>query len=419
MNMVDIIGKQVHGNMLADTEIKFIINGYTNGSIPDYQMSAFLMAVCFNGFNDKQTAYMTKCMAESGNMLDLSGIDGIVTDKHSTGGVGDKTSLAVVPIAAACGVKTAKMSGRGLGFTGGTIDKLEAIPGFNTSVSFDKFIEQVNKVGAAIIAQTENLAPADKKIYALRDVTGTIDCIPLIASSIMSKKLASGADAIVLDVKYGSGAFMKTKEQARKLADLMVNIGQNNGKRMKALITDMNMPLGEAVGNSLEVTEAVNTLKGIGPHDFQNLCISLAASMIEISTDGISYEKCVEMAENSIRSGAAFEKFRQMVNAQGGNTDYIYNTDLFEKAKYIREIKAKKSGVISYMNTEQIGIISRNLGAGRKKLGDKIDFSAGLMIKNKNGDSVNSNDIIAVLYTNNENYAEIAENEYLNSIQIK
>ena len=415
MNMIEIISKQKNGEVLSNDEIKFVIDGYTNGNIPDYQMSAFLMALCFTGFNDYQTGYMTKCMAESGDILDLSGIDGVVVDKHSTGGVGDKTTLAVVPIVAACGGKVAKMSGRGLGHTGGTIDKLESIEGFNTALPFEEFIDLVNSNGAAIVSQTKNLAPADKKIYALRDVTGTVDCLPLIASSIMSKKLASGADAVVLDVKYGSGAFMKTKEQAQHLADLMISIGQHNGKKMKALITDMNVPLGEAVGNSLEVIEAIQTLKGHGPKDFYDLCIDISASMLEISI-GQPYDKCAEMAKDSICSGAALNKLRQIIESQGGNINFIDDTGLFKKPRYIKEVKSKMSGRICSMNTEQIGMTACELGAGRRKLNDNIDYSAGIIVKKKIGEFVEKNDILALLYTNNKDCLEVSEAEYFNSI---
>lgn len=418
MNMIDIIKKQKNGAGLSDNEIKFVIEGYTNGAIPDYQMSAFLMAMCFTGMDESRTAYMTRCMAASGDMPDLSEINGVIVDKHSTGGVGDKTTLVVVPIVAACGIKVAKMSGRGLGYTGGTIDKLEAIPGFNTALPFKTFIELVNTVGAAVVCQMQNLAPADKKIYALRDVTGTVDCMPLIASSIMSKKLASGADAIFLDVKYGSGAFMKTKEEAQQLADIMISIGQSSGKRMKALISDMNVPLGEAVGNTLEVIEAVDTLKGCGAKDFYDLCIDISASMLELALQQ-PYNKCVEMAVNSIKSGTALEKFRQIVKAQCGDIRYIDNTDLFKKSKYVKEVKSKKCGRIRSMNTEQIGMISGKLGAGRLKLDDKIDYSAGIIIKKKTGDIVKKNDTLAVLHANNIAYLEEAEEEYFNSIFIE
>lgn len=417
-SMVSLIEKQKRGAKLTEDEIEYIISGYTDGSVPDYQMSAYLMAVCFTGLSDDLAAYMTKCMAESGRMLDMSAVGGVVVDKHSTGGVGDKTTLAVVPIVAACGGKVAKMSGRGLGFTGGTIDKLESIPGFKTEISTDEFVELVRKNGAAIVSQMSDLAPADKKIYALRDVTGTVDCLPLIASSVMSKKIASGAAAVVLDVKYGSGAFMKQKADAEKLAALMTRIGDKNNLKTKTVISSMDQPLGAAVGNDLEVAEAVRTLKGEGPKDFHDLCIELAASMLEL-TLGQPYNSCAKAAEDSIRSGAALDKLIQIVSAQGGDARYIADIEQFNKARYIFEVTAEKSGVIKTMDTERIGEVSCMLGAGRKKLGDKIDFAAGLMVYRKLGDKVTAGDVIARLHTNDPDVVEIATEKYRGSIVIE
>ena len=416
-NMIELREKQRHGEKLEKDEIKYIIDGYTYDEIPGYQMSAYLMAVCFTGLDDELTAYMTECMAKSGDMLDLSQVDGVVADKHSTGGVGDKTTLAVVPIVAACGGKVAKMSGRGLGFTGGTIDKLEAIKGFNTNISFDRFIENINTVGAAIIGQMQNLTPADKKIYALRDVTGTVDCLPLIASSVMSKKLASGAESIVLDVKHGSGAFMKNSKDARRLAELMTKIGESAGRRVKAVITSMDEPLGEAVGNSLEVVEAVNTLKNKGPKDFYKLCIELSASMLELSL-GLSYDECAALAEQSVKSGAALEKLAAIVSSQDGDAEYILNTENFEKAACIVTVKANRSGTIKSMNTEKIGMVSCMLGAGRETLDSRINPSAGLIIKKKTDDKVACGDVLAYLHTDDAGCIPKAETEYLNSINI-
>ena len=310
MDIIDIIIKQKNGIDLSDSEIEYLINGYTQGIIPDYQMSAYLMALCFTGANEKVISKMTMCMANSGDILNLSGISGTVVDKHSTGGVGDKTTLVVGPCVAACGGKVAKMSGRGLGYTGGTIDKLESIKNFNTQIPVERFIDIINEIGISIVGQLKNLAPADKKIYSLRDVTGTVDCIPLIASSIMSKKIASGANAIVLDVKYGSGAFMKTYKNAKELAETMIKIGNQNGKKVKALLTDMNEPIGNTVGNSLEVIEAIQTLKGNGPKDFLELCIDISSVMLQLEFVDKSVDECRKMALDSIENGTALNKFR-------------------------------------------------------------------------------------------------------------
>lgn len=419
MDAISIIYKQKQGKSLSKNEIDYLVNGYVSGDIPDYQMSAYLMAVCFTGLDDKTLSHLTLAMAESGDMIDLSKINGVVVDKHSTGGVGDKTTLIIAPIVAACGGKVAKMSGRGLGHTGGTIDKFESIPGFKTELSLESFIDTVNVVGVSVVGQMRNLTPADKKIYAIRDVTATVDSIPLIASSVMSKKIASGADAIVLDVKYGSGAFVKTVHDAKVLGGLMQKIGESNGRRVKVLISDMSEPLGCAVGNSIEVIEAVEMLKGKGPKDLYDLCIKLSASMLELSFCNLSYNDCEKMVLESIESGRAFEKLCELVRAQGGDIEYIKNTSLFEKPKYIREVKSARSGIISSMNTEQIGNVAGLLGAGRKKLSDKIDYSAGLYVKMKIGDSCKKGDVVAVLMTNNVDVLDEAENMYIDSLNIK
>lgn len=417
-SMPELINKQKRREKLTKSEIKYIIDGYVCGSIPDYQMSAFLMAMCFTGFDDESTAYLTQCMAESGDILDLSGISGVVADKHSTGGVGDKTSLVVVPIVASCGGKVAKMSGRGLGFTGGTIDKLESIRGFNVNLSLDKFVDNVNKVGAAIVGQMGNLTPADKKIYALRDVTSTIDCLPLIASSIMSKKIAAGAEVIVLDVKYGSGAFMKNYDEADKLAKLMTRIGELAGKKVKALITSMEQPLGEAVGNSLEIVEAINTLNDKGPEDLTKLCVELSASMLELSL-GKAFDECAKAAYDSIKSGSAFNKFKEIVTAQGGDVHYVNDISSINRAKYIREVKADFDGAIKSMNTEKIGMVSCMLGAGRTTLDSVINYAAGLTVNKKLGSSVKRGDVIAVLHTDDRDCLDIAEREYKNCLEVE
>ena len=415
MDIIDIIIKQKNGIDLSDSEIEYLINGYTQGIIPDYQMSAYLMALCFTGANEKVISKMTMCMANSGDILNLSGISGTVLDKHSTGGVGDKTTLVVGPCVAACGGKVAKMSGRGLGYTGGTIDKLESIKNFNTQIPVERFIDIINEIGISIVGQLKNLAPADKKIYSLRDVTGTVDCIPLIASSIMSKKIASGANAIVLDVKYGSGAFMKTEREARELAELMVRIAKAHGKKVTALLTDMDCPLGNAVGNSLEVVEAVECLQGRAPEDYTLLTTELAAQMLFFAEKG-SLEECRVECEKAVESGAAFRKFKEMVAAQGGNTAQIEDTSLFPKAKYSRIVRAETSGYISRIDTELYGTASVLLGAGRLKKEDVIDPTAGIRILKKTGDRAEAGDGIAVLFASDEALFEPAQRVLSKSI---
>jgi pyrimidine-nucleoside phosphorylase len=417
MRMYDIIKKKRDGLALTEQEIHFFIDGYVKGEIPDYQAAAFLMAVYYKGMNLDETRALTFAVRDSGVTLDFSNIDGIRVDKHSTGGVGDKTSLVVAPIVASLGVKVAKMSGRGLGHTGGTIDKLEAIPGFQTDLSEEEFISIVNDLGVCIVGQSHELAPADKKLYALRDVTATVDCLPLIVSSIMGKKLAADDDCIVLDVKTGSGAFCKTVEESVRLASVMVDIGKSAGKKMLALITDMDRPLGANIGNSLEVIEAINTLRGNGPEDFTEVCIILATNMIYLAGKG-TMEECEVMVKKAIADGSALETLAKMVKAQHGDNSVIYNPELFPKAKYSREIKADKSGYIVRVDTEGYGIASLLLGAGRNTKEESIDFSAGITLVKKTGDKVEKGDVIAIMYTNDENRFGSAIDRFMKSTEI-
>ena len=419
MDIIDIIIKQKNGIDLSDSEIEYLINGYTQGIIPDYQMSAYLMALCFTGANEKVISKMTMCMANSGDILNLSGISGTVLDKHSTGGVGDKTTLVVGPCVAACGGKVAKMSGRGLGYTGGTIDKLESIKNFNTQIPVERFIDIINEIGISIVGQLKNLAPADKKIYSLRDVTGTVDCIPLIASSIMSKKIASGANAIVLDVKYGSRAFMKTYKEAKELAETMIKIGNQNGKKVKALLTDMNEPIGNTVGNSLEVIEAIQTLKGNGPKDFLELCIDISSAMLQLEFVEKSVDECRKMALDSIENGTALNKFRELVFLQNGDVECIDDTNKFPKSKYSLEVKANMSGQITKMDSEKIGKTACLLGAGRQSLNDKINHSAGIFINKKTDSYISKSDVLAVLYTDKKEILDFTKEYYLDSLTIE
>ncbi len=379
MRMYDIIAKKRDGKGLDDAEIRFFVNGYTAGEIPDYQMSALLMAIYFNGMSEQETASLTQYMSMSGDILDLTYFGEASVDKHSTGGVGDKTTLIAAPIAASCGCKVAKMSGRGLGHTGGTADKLESIKGYKTDLSSDEFFNIVNKVGVAVVTQSGNLTPADKKLYALRDVTATVESIPLITSIVMSKKLASGAKNIVLDVKYGSGAFMKTKDDACVLAQSMVNIGKMCGRKTAALITDMNTPLGYAVGNSLEVIEAINVLKGRQKGDIYEISVALAGNMIALSQN-ITEQEGLKKAKLALDSGMAFLKMREWISAQGGDTDCIDDTSNFETADYCMEIKADTAGFISALDCEKIGTAAAVLGAGRLKKDDNIVLSAGIKL---------------------------------------
>ena len=390
MRMYDLIEKKKHGEVLTNEEIKFMIDGYVGGEIPDYQMSAMLMAVWFNGMTDAEITELTKVMAHSGDMIDLSAIEGKKVDKHSTGGVGDKTTLIVAPIVAACGGKVAKMSGRGLGHTGGTVDKLEAIPGYRTALDRKEFFDTVNKCGLSLIGQSGNLAPADKKLYALRDVTATVDSIPLIASSIMSKKLAAGSDCILLDVKTGSGAFMKTLDDSIKLAQTMVAIGEGAGRRTVALITDIG------IGNSLEVIESMDVLKGKGPDDLTEVSLQLAANMLYLLEKG-SLEECRKLAEKSIEDGTAFEAFCKMVKAQGGDDSVLRDYSKFAQAPYKKDILAERDGFITKMNAEAVGVTSVVLGAGRETKESDIDFSAGLILHKKYGDEVKKGDSLVTL----------------------
>ena len=395
-----------------------MIREYVAGEIPDYQMSAFLMAVYFKGMTEEETLAMTQAVAHSGEMVDLSGIDGVKVDKHSTGGVGDKTTMIIAPIVAACGVKVAKMSGRGLGHTGGTVDKLESIPGLQTSLSREEFFNVVNQTGLSVIGQSGNLAPADKKLYALRDVTATVDSIPLIAVSIMSKKLAAGNDCILLDVKTGSGAFMKSIDDSIALAKEMVAIGENAGRKTVALITDMDIPLGHNIGNSLEVIEAVETLKGNGPKDLTEVCVHLASNMLYLAGKG-TLEECKVLVRQVIANGEALKRLAAMVEAQGGDSAVIFDTDKFAKAAYAHEVLAKKSGYITFMDTESCGIASAMLGAGRETKDSQIDFAAGIILKKKVGDYVEAGEPIAVFYADHEALFAAAEQRYQDAVTIQ
>ena len=415
MRMYDIILKKRANLPLTDEEIRFVIDGYVKGEIPDYQVSALLMTIVFNGMNARELGTLTLAMAQSGNMVDLSNIDGITVDKHSTGGVGDKTTLIIAPLVAACGGKVAKMSGRGLGHTGGTIDKMESIPNLKVSLEKDAFINQVNQIGLAVIGQSEGLAPADKKLYALRDVTGTVDSIPLIASSVMSKKLASGAQAILLDVKVGSGAFMKNIEDARELAKAMVDIGKENGRSVKAILTDMDRPLGHAIGNALEIREVIDTLKGHGPEDLTHECIIMAAHMLVLSHI-CDYETALSRVQEALDSGAALERLRMMIDAQDGDSRVIDDESLLAIGKFTYDVTAPQDGYITHMNTEQCGIASVMLGAGRTVKDGPIDYSAGILMHKKTGDSVTVGECIATLYASDESLLSNAAKTYLEAI---
>lgn len=417
MRMYDLIKKKRDGKSLTAQEIKWFIENYVNGTIPDYQVSALLMAIYFNGMDLEETTALTFAVRDSGDTLDFSDVKGIRVDKHSTGGVGDKTSLIVAPIVATLGVKVAKMSGRGLGHTGGTVDKLESIPGFNTGLGVDEFLKIVNRVGIAIVGQSAELAPADKLLYALRDVTATVESLPLIVSSIMGKKLAADDDCIVLDVKTGSGSFMKTVEDSKRLARLMVDIGKQAGKKMLALITDMDRPLGFNIGNILEVKEAVETLRGKGPSDLTEICIALAAHMLSLAEKG-TYEQCEAQVKKVIADGSALKTFADMVEAQGGDSRVIYDTSLFERAKFSRVVKAEKSGYIVKVDTEGYGTAALLLGAGRNTKEDKIDFTAGIILSKKTGDFVKAGEAIATLYTNSGEKLDAGERKLIESTVI-
>ncbi len=417
MNFIDIIRKKKNGLELTKKEIECFAQSAANETVPDYQLSALLMAICFNGLNSRETLELTEAMAHSGDMADLSAIDGIKVDKHSTGGVGDKTTLIVAPIVAECGVKVAKMSGRGLGHTGGTVDKLEAIPGYRTSLDADEFVSIVNKCGLCVVGQSGKLCPADKKLYSLRDVTATVDNVSLIASSIMSKKLAGGADCIVLDVKCGSGAFMKDKSSAVELAEEMVEIGRGAGKKIAALITDMDVPLGKYIGNSLEIIEAVETLKGNGPDDLTEVSVLLAAKLLELADKG-DFNYCKELALSKIKDGSALKRLAEMVKLQGGDASYIYDTSLFKKAEFELEIKSDRNGYIVHMNTSEIGSVCVLLGAGRQKKEDRIDPAAGIVLHKKMGDYCQKGDVLATLYSSNEELFSEAIKKFNDSLEL-
>ncbi len=406
MRMIDLIEKKRDGYKLSQEEINFIIEGYTKGEIPDYQVSAFLMAVYCKGMDDEESTNLALAMLESGDKLDLSEIEGVKVDKHSTGGVGDKTSLVLAPLVASFGCNFAKMSGRGLGHTGGTLDKLESIEGFNIAVSPEDFIKQVKKTQIAIVGQTGNLTPADKKLYALRDVTATVSSIPLIASSIMSKKLASGANAICLDVKVGAGAFMKNIDDARKLAKLMCQIGTNCGRHMTAVLTNMEEPLGLAVGNALEVKEAIATLNGNGPKDLLNLCLEIGSYLLVDAKKFTTLEEAKAAMIENINNKKALGKLIELVEAQGGNTNYITNPELFAKANEVVEVKALKSGCVNHIDALGIGHAAMILGAGRETLEDKIDMAVGIVLNKKVGDMVKEGDVLCYIHTNGKNTEE-------------
>lgn len=420
MLIEEIIEKKRDKKELTREEISFFIKGYVNNEIPDYQASALLMAIYLNGMNKKEIGILTDEMRVSGEVWDLSDIPGLKVDKHSTGGVGDKVSLVLGPMVCSCGAKLAKMSGRGLGHTGGTIDKLESIPGFKTTQTYEQFKKQVKDVGMVIIGQDKNIDPADKKLYALRDVTATVSSIPLIASSIMSKKLASGADCILLDVKYGSGAFMKTIEEAKNLATTMVDIGKELNKDVKAEITDMDQPLGYAVGNNLEVKEVIDTLKGNGPKDLYELCLYSGSIMLKQSKIFDDLDKAKEALIENINNGKAFEKFKEFVAAQGGDVSYIENPEKFDVCKNIVPVYSKEDGFVNRIDALAIGKASMRLGGGREKLDDIIDMAAGIVLNKKIGDKVAKGELLATLYTNkNEEIIEEVHEEVLTAFYIK
>ncbi len=417
MRMYDIIDKKKLAGSLTDEEINFVVKNFVDGKIPDYQMSALLMAIWFNGLDERELTALTTAMVHSGDMIDLSAIRGKKVDKHSTGGVGDKTTLIVAPIVAACGGKVAKMSGRALGHTGGTVDKLESIPGYRTELSRQEFFDTVNSCGLSLIGQSGNLAPADKKIYALRDVTATVDSLPLIASSIMSKKLAAGSDCILLDVKTGSGAFMKNLDDAIKLAETMVAIGENAGRRTVALITDMDTPLGFGIGNSIEVAESMDVLKNRGADDLTKISLELAANMLYLVDKG-TLEDCRKLAEKSVADGSAFETFCKMVKAQGGDDSVLRDYDKFPKAPCACEILADNDGFVAKMNAELLGKISVMLGAGRETKDSPIDYSAGIILRKKFGDEVHAGESLATLYCSNEKLFDAAEKNFRAAVEV-
>lgn len=412
MRMVDLIELKKNNGELNDKQIQFFIDGYVQGDIPDYQVSALLMAMCFTGLTIQETTHLTKAMAYSGELMDFSKINGVIVDKHSTGGVGDKTTLIIAPLVAACGAKIAKMSGRGLGHTGGTLDKLESIPGFSIFKNRDEIIKQVNDIGIALVGQTDNLVPADKKLYALRDVTGTVSCMPLIASSIMSKKIASGADTILLDVKYGQGAFMKTKEEAIQLANMMIAIGKTCQKDTRAIISAMNQPLGHTVGNTLEVIEAIETLQGKGPEDLEKLCIEIASEMLLQANIYEHKEKAESVLNKMLHNGKAYEKFKQLVVAQGGDVSYIENPRCFKLGNVMIKLTSRKTGYIRSLDARALGLVTMQLGGGRQLKDDVIDHGVGIVLYKKIGDLVQKGDDLMCIYANKNVNQEIVNQLY-------
>ncbi|KXZ23293.1 thymidine phosphorylase [Bacillus nakamurai] len=414
MRMVDLIIKKQNGKELTTEEIQFFVKGYTDGSIPDYQASALAMAIFFQDMTDQERADLTMAMVNSGETIDLSAIEGIKVDKHSTGGVGDTTTLVLAPLVAALGVPVAKMSGRGLGHTGGTIDKLEAIEGFHVELSKDEFIKLVNRDKVAVIGQSGNLTPADKKLYALRDVTGTVNSIPLIASSIMSKKIAAGADAIVLDVKTGAGAFMKTDEDAVNLAKAMVRIGNNVGRQTMAVISDMSQPLGYAIGNALEVEEAIDTLRGEGPEDLNELVLTLGSQMVVLAKKAETLEEARAKLQEVMKNGKALEKFKEFLNNQGGDGSVVDDPSKLPQAAYKIDVPAKEAGVVSEIVADEIGVAAMLLGAGRATKEDDIDLAVGIMLRKKVGDKVEKGEALVTLYANRENVDEVIAKIYGN-----
>lgn len=412
MRMVDVIEKKRNGEELTTEEIKFFVNGYTEGKIPDYQVSSLMMAIYFQDMNDRERADLTMAMVESGDKIDLSGIEGVKVDKHSTGGVGDTTTLSLAAMVAAVGVPVAKMSGRGLGHTGGTIDKLESISGFHVELSSEQFTKQVNDIKMAVIGQSGNLTPADKKLYALRDVTGTVPSIPLIASSIMSKKIAAGADAIVLDVKTGEGAFMKTLEDSISLAKAMVQIGNRVGRNTMAIISDMSQPLGYAIGNALEVKEAIDTLKGNGPEDLQELCYTLGAQMVVLGGKAKTIEEARSLLVEVVQNGKAIEVFKKFIEAQGGDASVVDNPSLLPQAKFQIELPAKQDGYVAKMEADEIGVAAMLLGAGRATKESEIDLAVGLILHKKVGDQVKQGESLATIYSNTEDVQNVLDKLY-------
>lgn len=418
MRMYDIINKKKRGGQLSEEEINFLVEGYTKGEIPDYQMSALMMAICFQGMDEQETLHLTLAMRDSGEVLDLSAIQGIKVDKHSTGGVGDKTSLVLTAMVAALGIPVAKMSGRGLGHTGGTIDKLECFPGFSTALTTEQFYENVNRIKVAIMGQTVNLAPADKKLYALRDVTATVDQISLIASSIMSKKLAANADAIVLDVKTGNGAFMKTEEEAFALAKEMVQIGMGSGKQMAAVVTDMDQPLGNAVGNSLEVKEAILSLNGLGPQDFMEVVYALGIEMVLAAGKAKTAEEARVLLEQTIHSKAALDKFAEFIETQGGDKRYVYQPELLPVGSIQLQVMNTEEGFVSRILAEEIGLASLALGGGRLTKDSEVDLSVGVLLNKKRGEMVHSGEVLATIFANDMEKAKEAYGRIVRAYEI-